>query len=177
MVRLISKEGEMFELPYNAIKNSALVSTMFDMDEAEDDENNIQEMPVPNVTSRILGKVVEFARHTLEEPMSEIEKPIISTVMSEIVQQWYADFTDIEQEDLYAILLAANFMDYRQLLNLTCAKAASTIRGKTTEELCEQFGFEYNDEPIDEEALKKKYPWAEDLPPDEEEESKTAEVS
>jgi S-phase kinase-associated protein 1 len=174
MVRIVSSEGDVFELPFNAIQGSSLVATMFDSEEAEADEDNIQEMPIPNVSTAILSKVVEFANHTLKEKLPEIPKPLPSLIMSEMVPQWYADFVDnATQEELYGILLAANFMDIPELLSLTCAKAASTIRGKTCEELCEQFGVEYSKEAedaIDDEEIKKAYPWVEDLPKIEDEE-------
>jgi len=166
MVRVISKEGDIFELPFNAIKGANLVATMFDVEEAEADEENIQEMPILNVSTSILSKVVDFANHTLEESLPEIPKPIPSLVMSEFVPKWYADLVDnVTQEDLSGLLLAANFMDMPDLLSLTCAKTASIIRGKTYEELCNQFGVDYIEQskcaPIDDDELKKIYPWAE----------------
>jgi S-phase kinase-associated protein 1 len=170
MIRLISSEGDEFELQFNAIKGSNLISTMFgiEADEDEYEDEDIKTFPIMNVSTAVLSKVVEFANHTLEEKLPEIPKPISSLIMSEMVPQWYADFVDnVDQEELYGILLAANFMDIPELLSLTCAKAASTIRGKTCKELCEQFGVKYNKEledETDDEELKKQYPWIENIP-------------
>ena len=41
---------------------------------------------MPNVKSVILGKVMEFCKHYCEEPMNEIEKPLKSSSMHEVVQ-------------------------------------------------------------------------------------------
>ena len=49
-------------------------------EEADDDEE-AQEIPLPNVKSHVLSKVIEFCRRYAEEPMSEIEKPLKSANM------------------------------------------------------------------------------------------------
>ena len=54
--------------------------------EEEDGETDQQEIPLPNVESVILGKVMEFCKHYCEEPMNEIEKPLKSSSMHEVVQ-------------------------------------------------------------------------------------------
>ena len=97
----------------------------------EDGEDGISEIPLPNVKSQVLHKVIEFCEHHLQEPMTEIEKPLKSQVMADVVQKWYADFVDLEQVLLFELILAANYMDIKPLLDLTCATVASMIKGKT----------------------------------------------
>ena len=97
----------------------------------EDGEDTISELPLPNVKSQVLQKVIEFCEHHLSEPMTEIEKPLKSQVMADVVQKWYADFVDLEQVLLFELILAANYMDIKPLLDLTCATVASMIKGKT----------------------------------------------
>ena len=70
-VHLVSQEGESFDVPLSVGKMSELVKTMID-DEQDDEE--AQEIPLPNVKSAILAKVIEFAQHYKTEPMNEIEK-------------------------------------------------------------------------------------------------------
>ena len=99
-------------------------------DDADEAEGNI-EIPLPNVKSQVLQKVIEFCEHHLTDPMSEIEKPLKSQVMADVVQTWYADFVDLEQVLLFELILAANYMDIKPLLDLTCATVASMIKGKS----------------------------------------------
>ena len=70
-MHLVSQEGESFDVPLNVGKMSELVKTMID---EEQDEDEAQEIPLPNVKSAILAKVIEFAQHYQTEPMNEIEK-------------------------------------------------------------------------------------------------------
>ena len=70
-VHLVSQEGESFDVPISVARISELVKTMID-DEQDDEE--AQEIPLPNVKSPILAKVIEFAQHYTGEPMTEIEK-------------------------------------------------------------------------------------------------------
>ena len=71
IVHLVSNEGESFDVPLSAAKMSELVKQMID-DDAEADE--AQEIPLPNVKSTILSRVIEFIRHYSEDKMNEIEK-------------------------------------------------------------------------------------------------------
>lgn len=61
----------------------------------------------------------------------EIEKPIKSVDMSENVSDpWDAKYIEIENlEDLFELILAANFLDIKSLLDLSCAKVATMIKG------------------------------------------------
>ena len=59
-ISLISQEGEHFDVPLDIATMSELVKTMFDPDQPEDE---VQEIPLPNVKSVILSKVIEFLTH------------------------------------------------------------------------------------------------------------------
>jgi S-phase kinase-associated protein 1 len=113
----------------NVANMSELVKTM--MDEDADEDDGPTEIPLPNVKAQVLRKVIEFCEHHLQEPMTEIEKPLKSQNMADVVQKWYADFVDLEQVLLFELILAANYMDIKPLLDLTCATVASMIKGKT----------------------------------------------
>jgi S-phase kinase-associated protein 1 len=117
----------------------------------DEDDSEQQEIPLPNVKSQILAKVLEFCKHYNEEPMNEIEKPLKSANMGEVVQEWYATYVDVEQEVLFELILAANYMDIKPLLDLTCATVASMIKGKTPEEIRKTFNI-VNDFTPEEEA-------------------------
>ena len=127
-----------------------------------DSEDKELEVPIPNVTTNILKKVIEFGEHHLEEPMTEIEKPLKSHNMAQVVQQWYATFVDVEQSILFELILAANFMDIKPLLDLTCATIASMIKGKTPEEIRQTFNIVNDFTPEEEEQVRQENRWCEE---------------
>jgi len=92
-------------------------------DEAE------SEIPLPNVKKSVLEQVVKYLNYHAENPAKEIEKPLKSANMSEVVSKFDAAFVDVEQEALFELILAANYMDIKPLLDLSCAKVASLIKG------------------------------------------------
>eukprot|EP01006_Ploeotia_vitrea_P018525 TRINITY_DN50041_c0_g1_i1.p1 TRINITY_DN50041_c0_g1~~TRINITY_DN50041_c0_g1_i1.p1 ORF type:complete len:171 (-),score=9.34 TRINITY_DN50041_c0_g1_i1:96-608(-) len=159
MVHLVSQEGESFDVPLPVAKLSELVKTMIDEDQ---DEEEAQEIPLPNVKSTILAKVIEFCRQYSVEPMTEIEKPLKSANMQEVVQQWYADYATVEQEVLFELILASNYMDIKPLLDLTCATVASLIKGKTPEEIRKIFNIVNDFTPEEEAQVREDNKWCEE---------------
>ncbi len=128
----------------------------------EDAEDDTNEIPLPNVKSTVLQKVIEFCEHHREDPMTEIEKPLKSQNMADVVQKWYADFCDVEQVVLFELILAANYMDIKPLLDLTCATVASMIKGKTPEEIRLRFNICNDFSPEEEAQVREENKWCEE---------------
>ncbi len=55
--------------------------------------------------------------------------------MSDLIQEWYANFIQVEQPMLFELILASNYMDIRPLLELMCATIAIMIKGKSQAEI------------------------------------------
>ena len=82
-----------------------------------------------NIRSAILKKVFEYCEEYKDRDPPEIEKPLKSSNFHELVPAFDAKFMDLEISEIYEIILAANFLDIRPLLDLACAKIASSIKG------------------------------------------------
>jgi S-phase kinase-associated protein 1 len=158
-VHLVSQEGESFDVSIDTAIMSELVKTMIDEDL---DEEEAQEIPLPNVKTTILAKVVEFIQHYKTEPMNDIEKPLKSANMAEVVQEWYSNFVGVEQEVLFELILAANYMDIKPLLDLTCATVASLIKGKTPEDIRKTFNIVNDFTPEEEAQVREENKWCEE---------------
>ena len=131
---LISKDLKQFIVSYKVAKNSLLVDIM--LEGMSEKELEMIEVPISNVDSDTLIKVIQFLEHIYEFPMEDIPKPIKSDKMIENVNEWHANFIDQQsQDDIFALILAANFMDIKSLLDLGCSKVATMIKGKTPEEI------------------------------------------
>jgi len=155
-LRLVSSDGEKFEVSKKIATSSELVKTMAEGDKEEN------EIPLPNVKSAVLRKVVEYMKYHVDNPAREIEKPLKSANMSEVVSQWDADFVDVDQEVLFELILAANYMDVKPLLDLCCAKVASMIKGKSPEQIRKTFNIVNDFTPEEEAAIIAENKWAEE---------------
>ena len=120
--------------------------TIGDVDE-DDDGDDEMEVPLPNVSTPVLEKVLEYCKHYQEEPMTAIQTPLKSSKLEELVQPWYAEFVKVPRALLFDLVAAANFMDIKSLLDLTCLAVSILIKGKSAAELREMFNIagEYNE--------------------------------
>lgn len=140
---ITTSDGVEFSLPIKHLKLSNLLnSMMYDEGTLISEPDDI--LPLPNVDSETFVKVKDFLEHYFEDPYPEIEKPIRSSKLSEIIQPWFAEFIDLKEEELFKLIMAANFMHIQPLLDLGCAQVASTIKGKTPEEIRTIFGIPDN---------------------------------
>lgn len=59
----------------------------------------------------------------------------------------------MDQEVLFELILAANYMDVKALLDLCCAKVASMMKGKTAEQIRKTFNIVNDFTPEEEAAI------------------------
>eukprot|EP00434_Breviolum_minutum_P024430 symbB.v1.2.021574.t1/scaffold1869.1/size97865/8 len=156
-VLLKSSQGEIFEVEPEVACMSTLVRNMVD------DSGTDEEIPLPNVKTAILSKVIDYCKYHKDSPPEEIQKPLKSTNLVECgVSEWDNEYVNIEQEVLFELILAANYLDIKSLLDLTCAKVASMIKGKNTEEIRKQFNIVNDFTPEEEAQVREENRWCED---------------
>lgn len=156
-VVLLSPEGERFTVPRRVAAMSDLIKTMIE------DSNGMEEIPVMDVKGSVLSKVIDFCKHHVDNKLPEIEKPLRSANLEDIVPAWDAAFVNVEQEVLFEIILAADFLDIKSLLDLACAKVASMIKGKAPEEIRRTFNIKNDFTPEEEAQVREENKWCEDL--------------
>ena len=155
-VKLIPEEGEAIEVEVDIATMSVLVKSMID------DAGTEEDIPLPNVKKNTLEKVIEFCQHYKEEPLQDIEKPLKTNNIKDVVAPWYGEFVSIEIEELYEIILAANYLDVKPLLEVTCAAVAAMMKGKSIEEIRTLFNIENDFTPEEEEQIREENKWAEE---------------
>jgi S-phase kinase-associated protein 1 len=156
IIVLVSKEEDKFQVSRKAAFMSRLV-------QETSEDKDAREISLPNVATKVLTLVIKYMNYHVDNPAKEIEKPLKSSNMKEVCSEWDADFVDIDQELLFEVILAANYMDIKPLLDLTCAKTASMIKGKTPEEIRKTFNIANDFTPEEEMAVKAESAWAQDL--------------
>ncbi|KAK3412713.1 hypothetical protein EUGRSUZ_I01424 [Eucalyptus grandis] len=143
MITLRSSDGETFEIEEAAALQSKTLENMIDEDCAG------TPIPLPNVTGKILAKVVEFCSKHAEPGVDD-----------ESLRAWDAEFVNVEQATVFDYILAANFLEIPTLLNLTCNVVADMIRGKTPDEIRKFFNIKSIFSPEEEEEVRRENHWA-----------------
>ena len=129
---LISSESNPVEIKAKAAKRSNLIKEFIQ----DFPENNI---PLNSINYKTLLKIKEYLEHYENSEPKDIRQPLPKKDFKNIVDSWDYNFIDLQNETIFEIMLAANYMDIRPLLNLTCAKIASEITGKNEQQIRDLF--------------------------------------
>ncbi|GFH23189.1 uncharacterized protein HaLaN_20767, partial [Haematococcus lacustris] len=83
------------------------------------------------VTGEGLAKVVEYCQyHVAAKKKGADDEPSKS---EDDVKAWDAQFINVDKDLLFNLVLAANYLNIKSLLDLTCQTVAQLIKGKTPE--------------------------------------------
>ncbi|CAO3692204.1 unnamed protein product [Umbelopsis ramanniana] len=118
-------------------------------------------IPLPNVTAKILKKVIDWCEHHRSDPVSQQEEVNDRKRLTEI-DEWDQKFMEVDQETLFEIILAANYLDIKPLLDIGCKTVANMIKGKSPEEIRRTFNIVNDFTPEEEAQIRKENEWAED---------------
>jgi S-phase kinase-associated protein 1 len=158
MLKLKSSDGETYEIDEKVGAMSVLIRGMI-----EDHIDEGEEIPLPNVNSATLTKVVDYMKYHHDHPPQEIHRPIKSGNLADSgVCDWDCEFLDVDQDVLFELILAANYLDLKPLLDLTCAQVAAMIKGKSQEEIRKTFKITSDFTPEEEEQVRQEK-WSDDL--------------
>ncbi|KAL5986058.1 SKP1-like protein 1A [Asimina triloba] len=195
-VTLKSSDGEEFVIDEAVALESQTIKHMIEDDCAD---NGI---PLPNVTSKILSKVIEYCKKHVEAAASKNPEDRATTAEDDL-KSWDADFVKVDQATLFDLILrfmvkdytckvgatrpyaimghaicptpgnaknflvlrqcaltAANYLNIKSLLDLTCQTVADMIKGKTPEEIRRTFNIKNDFTPEEEEEVRRENQWA-----------------
>lgn len=68
----------------------------------------------------------------------------------------------VDQGTLFELILAANYLDIKGLLDVTCKTVANMIKGKTPDEIRKTFNIKNDFTPSEEEQVRKENEWCEE---------------
>ena len=156
MITLVSSDGEKIQISAKAAQRSQLVKKII---ETHPDD---AEIPLSNVKSIILKKIKEYLEHYQDIEPKEIERPLASQNYQECVEAWDYEYINVELDLIFEIILAANYMDIKPLLELASSKIASIIKGKTPEEIRKTFNIQNDFTPEEEQQIRDENQWCMD---------------
>jgi len=109
------------------------------------------EIPLLELNSEILAKIIKFTKYHIENPLKDDDN----------MTQWDVEFFKNESS-LFDIIEAANYLEYKDLLNEACRGVANLIKGKSVDEIREYFGVKNDYSPEEIEQIQKENEWIEE---------------
>lgn len=143
IVKLKSSYNKTFEVEEAVAVQSETLENMVDEGCANDT------IPLPNVSGKILEMVLGWCKKHVDE-----------TVTGDELNKYEADFLDPDQEVLYGLLMAANFLNVKGLLDRVLQRVADMIKGKQPEEIRRIFNIKNDFTPEEEEEIRLENAWA-----------------
>ncbi|XP_031638857.1 S-phase kinase-associated protein 1-like [Contarinia nasturtii] len=155
-IKLISSEGEIFETDIEVAMTSKTIKNMLEGCVIDGDENSETIIPLSRVSSNILRLVLEWAKHHLDEPIQIAGNKEKSDIP---IPEWDANFLKIDQDQLFELIMAANYLQIKELLYVSSKTVANMMKGKSPEEIRQIFGIESELSPEEEKKVQQENEW------------------
>ena len=135
---LISSDNQKIEIDSESAQKSRLLKGLITDFSTQQDP-----IQIPDIKYDILKKIIEYLTHYKDKVPKDIPKPMPPANLSEVIDEWDVNFINsIELDNVFDLINAANYMDISSLLDLSCAKIASLMKGKTAQEIRTMFNIE-----------------------------------
>ncbi|XP_049388354.1 SKP1-like protein 1A [Solanum stenotomum] len=146
LITLKTSDGEEFQLYESIVMRSQVIKNIVqDVDCA----SNV--IPLTNVGRKTMCKVVEYWKKHSEEGVSK-----------GVLVDFDMNFMKVDQSVLFYLLLTADSLNDKEMLDVMCQEVADRIKGKTPEEIRKEFEFVIKNDftPKEEEEIRKENAWA-----------------
>eukprot|EP00732_Lithocolla_globosa_P006461 Lithocolla_globosa_v1_NODE_7522_length_935_cov_14.888636.p1 type:complete len:297 gc:universal NODE_7522_length_935_cov_14.888636:892-2(-) len=163
---LESSDGQIFVVEKDVAFKMGLVSDLFGalgLGLVQKVWKFSQKIPLPNVTSLILAKVIEYCVYHRDDPPPDPEDEMRERRTDDI-STWDQEYCKVDQGTLFELILAANYLNIKPLTDLACRTVANMIKGKDPDEIRKTFGIKNDFTPEEEEQIRRENEWCEDRP-------------
>ncbi|KAH9904080.1 Skp1 family, dimerization domain-containing protein [Xylariomycetidae sp. FL2044] len=156
-VLLISNDGREVTATLKAVQQSAMLNDMI-ADLELGPETLAQGIPLSEIDGKTLEKVMEWCEHAAAHAEAETEESKTAAQKSLILAY--------DQELLFDVIKAANFLQVEALLRQGCRRVADMVAGKSTAEMREVLGIETDFTPEEEAKLRAESSWVHNAEPE-----------
>ncbi|CAN1229788.1 SKP1-like protein 4 [Linum perenne] len=158
-LKLKSSDGETFEVSEAVASKSKMIKNMIDDDCADGT------IPVANVTGKVMAKVANVTGKVMAKVIEYCKKHVDEEEKHQAaanpLKDWDGKFVkELSMEMLFDVTLAANYLDIKELLDLTCEYIASMMKGKEPEEIRKIFNIKNDYTKEEEDEVRRENQWA-----------------
>ncbi|TDZ37124.1 E3 ubiquitin ligase complex SCF subunit scon-3 [Colletotrichum sidae] len=158
---IISNDSILIAVDRVVAERSILLKNMLD-DLGDGQISQENPIPIPNVNEAVLRKVIEWCDHHRSDPIQTNDEENDARKKTTEIEEWDQKFMQVDQEMLFEIILASNYLDIKPLLDVGCKTVANMIKGKSPEEIRKTFNITNDFTPEEEEQIRRENEWAED---------------
>ncbi|KAI9904967.1 hypothetical protein N3K66_001496 [Trichothecium roseum] len=160
-VWVASNDNATIEIDRAVAERSILIKNMLE-DIGDDTISHQNPIPIQNVNEAVLRKVIEWCEHHRHDPAQTQDDESDARKKTTEIDEWDQKFMQVDQEMLFEIILASNYLDIKPLLDVGCKTVANMIKGKSPEEIRKTFNITNDFTPEEEEQIRRENEWAED---------------
>ncbi|KAJ1362093.1 Skp1- protein [Parelaphostrongylus tenuis] len=158
VIKLLTNDGQIFDVPVDVVRLSNTIYTML-LDLGIESELN-DPIPICNVSGPIMKKVLQWCTYHKDDlSMDDLDSYENRAVD---IPSWDMEFLKVDQATLFDLILAANYLDIKGLLCVSCKTVANMINGKTPEEIRRTFNIRNDFTAEEEKQIRKENAWCED---------------
>jgi len=155
MIKIKTIDDKVHEVPIKVAKVSMMVKNMLEACPIDPDDEDAKPIEVQKTDSATLEKILEWCEHHVNDPNVYKEMESEDDDEEYDFDEWDEEWIEkLDEERLFAVILAADFLDIKMLLDLGSKRVANIIKTMTPAE------------------IRKRYNLVNDLTPDEEEKSR-----
>jgi S-phase kinase-associated protein 1 len=158
-IKLQSSNGEVFDVDIEYIKLSELINNMIRDLGIEDDQLDKEIIPLPNINSATLKKVIEWCIYHKDDPLPSEDDDFAVLRKRNELSPWDIEFFKVDKSMIFEMVLAANFLIIPGMINVGCKIIANMIKDKTTQEIRTEFNIINDFTPEEEEIVRKENTW------------------
>jgi len=106
-------------------------------------------------------QVVDFCQQHPDAPLNPTDEQQLE-MRTKPLEGWDQAFVHVPLATLFDMILAANFLDLKPMLDVTCKAVAEMVKGKTPGDIKKVFGVEGEFTQEEKEQVLRDNPWLED---------------
>ena len=152
-----TSDDQTFKVDWDVARQSQTIRTMLDDLGIEEDGDSEDTIPLPNeeVTGPVFQKALEWCVKNRGKPdyNPENEEESKKYVSMDQLDDWEKEYIKMTVSEMFPLMITANFLEIKGLIQLMVKAVALQIQGKSVEEIRKNFNVE--DPKWTEEELKK----------------------
>ena len=134
-ITLKSNDNKTFSLPENACKKSAYLDKLI--------KEGKSQIVLDEIKGEVLEKVVEYLKYYADKDFPTLPEVLKSNDLKSEVGDWDFSFINpISYENCFHLINAGNLLELHHLYELACSKIAAFMKGKSPEEVNQEFTIE-----------------------------------